>query len=544
MKKALLSISLVLLLINSNAQINSGLVGHYTFNNGNANDESGNANHGVTNGASLTTDRFGNANKAYSFDGLNDYIDLGDASQFRMGSNDFSISLWVNYSATQQANLISKRDGAASNYNMYTISIINDPQFGGVSQNVWTFLRSSNSNDRDVNAGNLSGAWHNITLVHDYSDSSSIFVDGQFVGSDLNSVSGIYDIVGRPLVLGYASESNSNFYNGEMDDIRIYNRALNQNDINAIYNEPNPSTSLENGLVAKYSFNDANANDEIGTNHGVVNGASLTSDRFGNLNKAYSFDGIDDNIVLGDAPEFRMGANDFAISLWVNYSATQQANIISKRDGAGTNFNMYTISILNDPQFGGASQNVWTFLRSSNSNDRDVNAGNLANAWHHIVLTHDYSDSSSIYVDGQFVGADLNPVSGVYDIIGQPLVLGYASQSNSNFYNGSIDDIRIYNRQLNSSEVNALFIEQNPMPTGIENQAALTQNVLYPNPAKDFIYFTYKANAVLVDVTGKVLIEKQGATEIDLKNISDGMYFIILQNDNSNEKQYIKIIKQ
>ena len=53
------------------AQINldSGLVAHYPFN-GNANDESGNANHGTVNGATLTTDRFGNANKAYSFDGV------------------------------------------------------------------------------------------------------------------------------------------------------------------------------------------------------------------------------------------------------------------------------------------------------------------------------------------------------------------------------------------------------------------------------------------------------------------------------------------
>ena len=53
------------------AQINidSGLVAHYPFN-GNANDESGNGNDGTVNGATLTTDRFGNANKAYSFDGV------------------------------------------------------------------------------------------------------------------------------------------------------------------------------------------------------------------------------------------------------------------------------------------------------------------------------------------------------------------------------------------------------------------------------------------------------------------------------------------
>jgi hypothetical protein len=48
--------------------LKDGLVAHYPFN-GNANDESGNGNNGTVNGATLTTDRFGNMNKAYSFDG-------------------------------------------------------------------------------------------------------------------------------------------------------------------------------------------------------------------------------------------------------------------------------------------------------------------------------------------------------------------------------------------------------------------------------------------------------------------------------------------
>ncbi|MBF0232848.1 MAG: hypothetical protein HQK65_07400 [Desulfamplus sp.] len=49
-----------------------GLVAEYLFG-GNANDSSGNGNHGAVNGATLTTDRFGNSNSAYNFDGVNDY---------------------------------------------------------------------------------------------------------------------------------------------------------------------------------------------------------------------------------------------------------------------------------------------------------------------------------------------------------------------------------------------------------------------------------------------------------------------------------------
>ena len=71
----------------------NGLVAHYPFN-GNANDESGNAHNGtVMNGVALTTDRFGNTNKAYSFDGVDDYItaNIGNLQAI-------TVSVWINSS--------------------------------------------------------------------------------------------------------------------------------------------------------------------------------------------------------------------------------------------------------------------------------------------------------------------------------------------------------------------------------------------------------------------------------------------------------------
>ena len=79
MKKVnlILMIFVFLLIIagNSFADLSDGLVAYYPFN-GNADDESGNGNHGTVNGATLTIDRFGNENSAYSFDGIDDYIDI------------------------------------------------------------------------------------------------------------------------------------------------------------------------------------------------------------------------------------------------------------------------------------------------------------------------------------------------------------------------------------------------------------------------------------------------------------------------------------
>ena len=94
MKKKILSIACVLVSIMTFAQIpTDGLIAHYPFN-GNANDESTNSNHGTVNGATLSTDRFGNVNSAYDFDGTNDYISIPGKAEWDFGLNSFSISVW------------------------------------------------------------------------------------------------------------------------------------------------------------------------------------------------------------------------------------------------------------------------------------------------------------------------------------------------------------------------------------------------------------------------------------------------------------------
>ena len=99
MKKQILSIlgvgiiTLSAIFMNSNtalADLNEGLVAYYPFN-GNANDESGNDNHGTVYGAALTYDRFDNTNSAYKFDGINDIIRVADSMSLRFGTNSFDL---------------------------------------------------------------------------------------------------------------------------------------------------------------------------------------------------------------------------------------------------------------------------------------------------------------------------------------------------------------------------------------------------------------------------------------------------------------------
>ena len=103
----------------------NGLVGWWPFN-GNANDESGNGNNGTVYGAALASDRFGNANNAFSFDGLNDYVLLANSGAINF-SGGISFSAWVNAEDLRYASIVDKETNCVS-YG-YRISTRNNGDF-------------------------------------------------------------------------------------------------------------------------------------------------------------------------------------------------------------------------------------------------------------------------------------------------------------------------------------------------------------------------------------------------------------------------------
>lgn len=105
------------------------------------------------------------------------------------------------------------------------------------------------------------------------------------------------------------------YFHGKIDDIRLYNDDLTYSEIQSLYNE-NGWDPLQNGLVAYYPFN-ANANDESGNdNNGTVNGANLTTDRFGNANSTYDFDGINDYISVNHDASLNL-SNQITMHGWI-----------------------------------------------------------------------------------------------------------------------------------------------------------------------------------------------------------------------------------
>ena len=120
MRKILLSAGTFLTILTASAQVPSyvstnGLVGYWPFN-GNAQDGSGNGNHGTVNGATLTTDRFGNQNGAYSFDGQGNRINILN-QLFNLGWQNYTISAWFQTSSSAAVSAVAEATPSSHSLN-------------------------------------------------------------------------------------------------------------------------------------------------------------------------------------------------------------------------------------------------------------------------------------------------------------------------------------------------------------------------------------------------------------------------------------------
>lgn len=201
--------------------LTNGLVAYYPFS-GNAGDSSGNGNHGTVNGATLTTDRFGNNDKAYSFDGVNDYIDFGNLDYISTGTPDeYTVSLWINpfslgnYPTNSMGSLLFG-DEISSN-NGVLMSLHNQFGFG-----IYTV-----GNSGFCNCFPTLNQWINYTITQK-STGIELYTNGNYLGFLSNSIN---TETSEPTRIGYFYQLQTRAFDGKIDDIRIYNRALSQSEV-------------------------------------------------------------------------------------------------------------------------------------------------------------------------------------------------------------------------------------------------------------------------------------------------------------------------
>jgi hypothetical protein len=235
----------------------------------------------------------------------------------------------------------------------------------------------------------------------------------------------------------------------------------------------------QNGLVAWYPFS-GNANDLSGNlRNGVVNGASLTQDRFGNPNSAYLFDGVTNFILVPDTT-LPNGTAPRSFSFWIKTNDTTAQSVIN-HGGFFPQVNFpnnihYDFSINEDIGFGAASGGCSQYNKGASfftaAHGATFTAPVSNGSWNHLVYVMGFNGDNSyanirVYFNGQLISQGLSTWCGhnwggwSFDTNAGPLVIGRPNGNvRTGFFNGAIDDIGVWDRALTDSEVQALFNAQ------------------------------------------------------------------------------------
>jgi Concanavalin A-like lectin/glucanases superfamily/Secretion system C-terminal sorting domain len=408
MKKILLFNFVFILSAFANAQTP---VAYYPFN-GNANDAAGTLN-GTVNGATLTTDRFGNANSAYSFDGVDDFI--GTTGLAISQNQNWTISAWVKAASLSQAGTFIVLNGfsTASAGNGYAMTVLNADNTG--AGNVFKLhypgqvLVNSGFTFSNINT------WHYVVITRDINAIGKMYFDGILSATtttaSINPTGGDFRI---------GSATNNGFWDGAIDEVKVYNNALTDAQVQAEYAATSQMPKPGSG-------------------------------------NAISFDGVDDVVVNPHSSVINFGANnDFTIDFWLKLPANQtnltfvDNMIIDKWIQSVSDPYPFSIRYCNSthPSLNGQIQ----FTRYDGTNISYIASSSSFNddKWHYVTCVKSGSNLF-IYKDGILANAATDIVTGS-TTNNYNLHFG-ARGTTANFLNGSLDEVRIWNTALTQSQI-------------------------------------------------------------------------------------------
>ena len=483
-----------------------GLVAYYPFF-GNARDTSGNSLDGLVKGATLTTDRDGNPNRAYQFNGktfdngTTTHIELPLSSLTQnLEQSDYSVVAWVK----------PESDPPGSHENWYAYGMIHSYSSihdYGLRYHWSNCFEMGNpifyDNQTEINWGGASACkkdfnqyYHVVGVGDSTNGNTKIYVNGKLEHTRTWDNSGKPDPskVNKKWFIGSmnpTSVTSPLTMEGVIDEIRMYNRVLTASEVETIYRgTPSDNTTPEmrkttatcsrvcDGLVLYMPMIDNTTDVNTDTFGNTIDNHTLSvstdnssttptlaSDRDSNDNASYRFDGTDDFFQVDNVSSIALESGSFSVAAivkvnqsseeWIDYSGGQfsKGNIMR-----GYN-NSFFMGYHYYPE---GTNNLWFTVR--NSSDTATNAyTNKTNPlqYNHIVGVADrISGTVNLYVNGTLMagtawdGSIKDPATKW--TIGLSGNSSWEEKHRGNL-DGWIDEVRVYNRALSADEVRALY---------------------------------------------------------------------------------------
>ena len=381
-----------------------------------------------------------------SFDGVDDYVDIGTLLNF-LGNK--SVSMWLKF--TDSGGYRVALNVGSDAYGMYSTA-------GKIA-----FYHKNTANAyKDVVASTTTndGLWHHYLGVNDGTN-LKIYIDGVLDNSNTNGSNGTtLNANGR---IG-ARWNNSNVFSGSIDEVAIFDtdQSANASAIGStIPTDLTPYSPLgwwrmgDGDTYPTITDNGSGGNDGTMTNMSV-NNFSTDTPMFNALST--SFDGVDDYVNISDNSNlsFGNGTTDspFSISGWIKMDDISGFRLLNKYVGSTFEYSFGT----------GGAGNLQLYLLSSASKYRARLQSTFLNTgqWYHIASTYDgrggsnAQDGIKIYVDG--VRVDDTSVSvGSYAAMINTTVPVHIGKLNTSYTDGNIDEVAIFNSELSQSDITSIY---------------------------------------------------------------------------------------
>ncbi len=427
-------------------RLDSGLVGYWKLDDASgttATDASTNSNSGtLSGGPTWVTGQIGGA---IDLDGTNDYGTVPYISALSATTN-ITYSVWLKPDLNEVGGIfgaINGEDGSA--YNFMTID--NNGAEAGNPSIVLTRNIGGTTSSRSVQFSYPVSTWFHLTYTYDGAY-ERMYINGARLG-EWSQTGNFASNSEFGLVVGLRHSLDSNFFNGAMDEIRIYNRTLSSDEVSQLYRLGTP-TGTDTNLTGYWSFNGGDMNgttayDRSGrsVNGTLTNGASITE---GKLGQGISFDGTNDYIALGNHTAEQ---TVYTIAFWVYQTGSVSGNPFTRGDSGACFYN---------PRFDMDGTSI-TYAESGCSGTGIVGSAPLSVGWHHVVGTRN-GGTSKLYVDGELIPTTGASAGFLGDGSTGKGSIGASWQNNSTFggyLNTKMDEVRVYNREFSANEVKALY---------------------------------------------------------------------------------------
>ncbi|KYK25562.1 hypothetical protein AYK26_07810 [Euryarchaeota archaeon SM23-78] len=444
----------------------AGPVLKMTFNNQDASDETMYSNDGTmmhfrNNGVLINAPQrtAGKVGGALSFDGTDDYVKVDDNVNDLDITNNITIEAWVKtgVSSTDELGIVSKYEGPTDMSYALFYSYLGDIQY---QDKVYLRLCDSAVCPMNYKVHSFSkinnGFWHHVAGVYNGTH-MSIFVDGVREATYAYNFGICAGNAKLRIGCHYYSGAETGYFNGEIDEVRIYDRALSGAEIDHNYKlgfMNNKPSDITERLVGYWNFDEPSGNLLAYDNHMWHPGV----DQY-----ALDFDGNDYVRVNHPPPTTDAldvsAENEITISAWIKLDSypghNKEYSIIT--DGNKSSSHIF-LRITNDYDVL-YLETGWGNGATDYSTRLGINQGELSlNDWHQVTGTFD-GTQWTLYIDGAQINT--NPVSTTLPSITEPsqLIIGAALESATvmDHFKGTIDEVLIFNRSLSQPEIANLY---------------------------------------------------------------------------------------